>query len=36
MLLNICQIFVVVVVVVVFIRSHPPDVATLDTVVSKT
>ena len=32
MLLNICQIFVV----VVFIRSHPPDVATLDTVVSKT
>ena len=31
MLLNICQIFVV-----VFIRSHPPDVATLDTVVSKT
>ena len=35
MLLNICQIFVVVV-VVVFIRSHPPDVATLDTVVSKT
>ena len=33
MLLNICQIFVV---VVVFIRYHPPDVATLDTVVSKT